>query len=944
MENGGDFVYKAFFAVWYGVALYISSNSIQRLLFALCIGSNDQVVGGKWLLRVACRTGKQVKYIEQVKKCNKLTDNEKRYLTALAWRNLGLYNKAWGELRDIKDKNAEIDNLKCNTLYNSRNVKELLALNEEVSVASALNEKQKDYIIRYTFKNHGANTARDLCDIFQDDSFTVNVLFDNYKELEKCSQTWKAFLKTNNHRGFNLKDENEIEKCLVWLNSLPIDQGKWGLDLLLNKVVHKSVAFSTVTNKIRKLEEKRALNPNLIGNNIKYILTAEENLRKNNLDQTLKILIKAYEEGDRSQSLYIHLFRALEQGGLPKKYYHELSKIVDEGFIDLASKDALYLLVNCTGFHEMYNGVHLKGNKEALNDLILHGGNLPERLYKEFLKQIIDPFIDSSEPLPFNETSFDILSSNLTGMHKWDCLQVRWYVQNKVEVKIDDYLNQFTREKQQKILLYVAKYCHEKKINQLALKFGKKAYKISPNNVVVLRRLIASHHLLGNINQRLEFIKKLRKKAPERLFNLEYEMALDEYLLKKNEWNWSRKRKVVERGNAIVHVLNKSLPEVNGYTIRSIEIVEHQKNSNLHPVVVTKLGYPVPEEAKERVVKENHNGVDHYRLYGDKKGVILNKVPQGDYFRVYADEFARVIREIQPRVIHAASNFQSALPALKVAQKYNIPSVYEVRGLWHDTQCTKVAGFENSERYLLHQEYELICCRTADRVVAISKSLKEHLIALGIPDEKIYFVPNGVDVKKFSPQNPDSELQRKYNLEGKMVIGFIGSVTHYEGLDYLLKALVELKKLNLEFRFLLVGDGKALPDLKKLAKELDVEDVVIFVGRVPHDEVKDYYSVVDVFPFPRTSSKVCQLVTPLKPYEAMAMGKLVLVSDIPALREMVIEGETGLVFKSEDVDSLVKCLLKVEDNKRLARQGRNWVVKNRAWDQLAEKYIEIYEI
>ncbi|MFF2445653.1 glycosyltransferase family 4 protein [Neobacillus sp. NPDC058068] len=857
---------KAFLAASYAVSLYIGPQPVQKVMFNLCVGKKNRLAGGRYLLGVSCRLGKQKRFLSHLSQCMRLDENQRRYLAAYAWRNLGLYNQAWMELKEIDDQSPEIHSLKSNTLYNARNIEELIQFSKEIAAGSALDDKQKHFLIQYSFRKHGAFKARQLSEVFDDGTSHFKDLIEKYKEMERRGESW---------------------------------DGSPALALTL-----------------REMKDEPALN----------------------------LVLHSFKEGDRSPLIYHTLIETLKEIGLKKKYLHDVNLMIDEGFLPLTSKDALYLLTNCRGFHDVYDGRYFLGKEDDFSNVVVYGESLPEPIFKSLLLKLIDPLIHSSQPLPFNEKAFKILSSYLKGKHKWDCLEVRWYLQRNELEHIDDFINPFPQDKQLKLLLYVAKYCHEQQLNKLALIFGEKAYQISQNHEVVLRRLIASHHRLGNVSERYYFIKKLKKLAPHRLFKKEYEMALDEYLLQKNEWNWSRKSKNIEKGKTIVHVLNKSLPEVNGYTIRSSEMVEHQKNSLIHPVVITKLGYSFDSKVVESIGREIHNGIEHYRLMDVNGSSKINEVPMSEYFRTYADHFARALRQINPALIHTASNFQNALPALKVAQKYQIPSVYEVRGLWHDTQATKTAGFENSERYLLHEKYELICCHTADRVVAISQSLREHLINKGIPEEKIYFVPNGVDVKKFKPQLPNTELQKKFDLENKLVIGFIGSVTHYEGLDYLLKALAELKKMAISFSFLLVGDGKALPDLKQLARELQLEAEVIFVGRVPHHEVKDYYSVIDVFPFPRTKAKVCQLVTPLKPFEAMAMGKLVLVSDIPALREMVIDGETGLVFKAEDVSSLVECLQQVENSKHLAKQGRKWVVNNRAWDQLARIYHEIYQL
>jgi glycosyltransferase involved in cell wall biosynthesis len=495
-------------------------------------------------------------------------------------------------------------------------------------------------------------------------------------------------------------------------------------------------------------------------------------------------------------------------------------------------------------------------------------------------------------------------------------------------------------EKQVKRLLYDAKECCEQNRLLEGLEMANQAISLAPHNVHVLRRLISLHHRLGNISQRLEYLEQL-KDLSGRIYEQEYDMACDEKWLQTHEWVWSDDWEKVNQGNTIVHVLNKSFPEVNGYTVRSAEIVKHQLAAGLNPVVVTKLGWPSKEQVENLVQEtETYDDICHYRLYEPK--MELNKVAMRAYFDRYAHHFAHLVAQLKPKVIHAASNFQNALPPLAVANQLKIPSVYEVRGMWHYSQSAKIAGFENSERYHLHEKYELICCRLADQVIAISQCLKEHLINLGVDASKVHVVPNGVNTKEFQPLPPSLEMQQKYDLEGKVVIGFIGSVTPYEGLEYVWKALARIRHKQDHIKMLVVGDGPAIPPLKQLADQLGLVNMVTFVGKVPRQQVQEFYSVIDVFPFPRIKAKVCELVPPIKPFEAMAMGKLVMVSDIPALKEIVSD-ETGLRFKPEDVESLLECLHRVDDSRHLGENGRKWVTENRNWNQLISRYKEIYE-
>ncbi|WP_229525326.1 glycosyltransferase family 4 protein [Paenibacillus farraposensis] len=515
---------------------------------------------------------------------------------------------------------------------------------------------------------------------------------------------------------------------------------------------------------------------------------------------------------------------------------------------------------------------------------------------------------------------------------------MRWLVERGELEEVQRKLHNYSALQKVKILLYLAKICCQYNDFLTALNYAKQAYRIDANNVQVYRRLASIHHRLGNITKRLFFLKRINERFG-RLYDNELANAHDEIQHLHKQWelnvDWGR----IVHGSTIVHVWNKSLPTINGYTMRNAEIIKHQKEMGLEVVGVTKLEWP-PAGHRDSV----HfclNGIDMYRLY-DANHTELNKVPMSQYFRLYAHRFAKLLESLKPGIIHAASNFQNALPPLMVARKFGIQSVYEVRGMWHYTQSSKIRGFEHSERYHLHEAYELTCCRLADRVVVISDGLKKHLIDLGIPSEKMTVIYNGVNVNNFQPQLPCPELQETFSLEGKLVVGFVGTLEKYEGLDYLLHALAILKGQRSDIKLIIVGDGPALPDLHRLSVSLGLKREVSFVGAVPHEQVRRFYSVMDILPFPRTRAKVCELVTPLKPYEAMAMGKTVMVSDIPALREMVSNAHTGLIFQPEDAASLAEAIASAEQHPYLGRNAREWVMQERDWSNLSRGYVDVY--
>ncbi|HZJ28625.1 MAG TPA: glycosyltransferase family 4 protein, partial [Solirubrobacterales bacterium] len=182
---------------------------------------------------------------------------------------------------------------------------------------------------------------------------------------------------------------------------------------------------------------------------------------------------------------------------------------------------------------------------------------------------------------------------------------------------------------------------------------------------------------------------------------------------------------------------------------------------------------------------------------------------------------------------------------------------------------------------------------------------------------------------------------------GETVLGYVSSLTApYEGIRYLIEAVVLLTRKGRPAKALIVGEGTERPHLMELAERLGVADRVIFTGRVDHTELPAHYSLIDVFVVPRTSEATTELVTPLKPYEAMAMGRAVLVSGTRALREMIIEGETGISYRPDDVEDMVARLEELIDDpgrmRELGTNAREWVTEHRSWDRNVEMYREVY--
>jgi PEP-CTERM/exosortase A-associated glycosyltransferase len=307
----------------------------------------------------------------------------------------------------------------------------------------------------------------------------------------------------------------------------------------------------------------------------------------------------------------------------------------------------------------------------------------------------------------------------------------------------------------------------------------------------------------------------------------------------------------------------------------------------------------------------------------------------------------QVAEQLRPAIIHAHSPVLNALPALRVGRRLGIPVVYEVRAFWEDAAVDHGSTTEGSLRYRATRWLETRALRQARHVFTICEGLAQDIVGRGIPAAKVTVIPNAVDIESFEPGGePDHTLQVKLGLAGCSVVGFIGSFYAYEGLDLLLDALPGVLAQQPNVRVLLVGGGPQDAALKAQAQRLGLADKVVFTGRVPHDQVQRYYDLVDVLAYPRHSMRLTELVTPLKPLEAMAQGRLLVASDVGGHKELIRHGETGMLFKAGSADALghaILGLLAAKDRWPTMRVcGRRFVETERNWTASVANYQRVY--
>jgi glycosyltransferase involved in cell wall biosynthesis/Flp pilus assembly protein TadD len=408
----------------------------------------------------------------------------------------------------------------------------------------------------------------------------------------------------------------------------------------------------------------------------------------------------------------------------------------------------------------------------------------------------------------------------------------------------------------------------------------------------------------------------------------------------------SKVAKITPVPGRVLHIVGKARSHVqSGYTLRTHYIAQSQQHEALDPHVVTQLGFPWDLGVRQAALVVDVEGVPYYHLL-PVDGTVPHR--PDDRLSMNAGHLASLMRLVSPAILHAASDFRNALLALSAGRAFGIPVVYEVRGFWEETWLSKQElGSTDSEAYRWRRERELECMLRADAVVTLSEGMKDEIVARGVPAHRVTIVPNAVDVEQFVPTGRNEELAAALGLSsGAVVLGYISSFTAYEGIRYLIQAVAHLAARRLPVRALLVGDGDEMGALRTLAAELGIEDRVVFTGRVPHTAVLDHYGLIDIFVVPRTNDRVSHMVTPLKPYEAMATQRALIVSGVSALRGMVEEGVTAEVFRPEDAVDLADVAERlVRDaglRRKLGENARSWVCENRTWTRNAQAYLALY--
>ncbi|WP_114521359.1 TIGR04063 family PEP-CTERM/XrtA system glycosyltransferase [Altererythrobacter sp. ZODW24] len=392
----------------------------------------------------------------------------------------------------------------------------------------------------------------------------------------------------------------------------------------------------------------------------------------------------------------------------------------------------------------------------------------------------------------------------------------------------------------------------------------------------------------------------------------------------------------------VLHVLDHSLPLHSGYTFRTRAILTAQQAAGIEVRGITGMRH----EAESAPV-ETHDGLIFHRTPGTASGPVALR--EWREISALSDAIEKLAQDWRPDVLHAHSPALGGAAALKAGRKLGIPVVYEIRAFWEDAAVGNGTGKAGSAKYRLTRALENRVVSGADAVFTICHGLRDDLIARGHPAGKIGIMPNGVDLSLFGdpPPRHDALAAELGFADGAPVFGYVGSFYDYEGLDDLIAAMPELLASEAEAQLLLVGGGPMDEALRTQAAASPAAASIHFTGRVPHSDVERYYSLIDILAYPRKASRLTDLVTPLKPLEAMAQGRLVAASDVGGHRELMKDGETGMLFAPDDPESIARELaLMIADRSgwdAMCERASAHVAAHHDWAQNIRRYQDVYQ-
>ncbi|QFG70027.1 glycosyltransferase family 4 protein [Ornithinimicrobium pratense] len=403
----------------------------------------------------------------------------------------------------------------------------------------------------------------------------------------------------------------------------------------------------------------------------------------------------------------------------------------------------------------------------------------------------------------------------------------------------------------------------------------------------------------------------------------------------------------------VLHLLKVTLPQRQaGYSVRAHQTLKALAEAGVDVVAVAapqaETGTVDPDDGPQDpmppVEETVLDGVRYLQPAPVPGG------PPTAFLKQQARAVLDVVRQERPALLHVHSGgrgYDLGVVGAAVAQATGLPWVYEVRGLFESLWTGQAARAERGETFARRMAKEAELVNAADAAVTLAGTMRDDLVARGVDPEQVTLVPNAVDPGQLVPAGPKDLLASRWGTRGAFTFGYITNLDHQrEQVEDLIRAAVILRDTGLTVRVLVVGDGPRRAHLEETTRQWGAGDVVTFTGRVPHAQVAQAYALLDVLVVPRSDERAARLVTPLKPYEAMAMGVPIVVSAQPALLEVIGDGERGWSYPAGDAPALARLLqrLAADPARRaaVAARARDWVVQERTWAGNAHRYAALY--
>lgn len=449
---------------------------------------------------------------------------------------------------------------------------------------------------------------------------------------------------------------------------------------------------------------------------------------------------------------------------------------------------------------------------------------------------------------------------------------------------------------------------------------------------------------LGNMQEAIDILSSVVNPSNKQLRHYQSELAVFLGVLPAVQNQQVAPDAPTAEGTAL-HFLTNSLPHTgSGYAQRSHSIMMSLADEGWRTEVMTRAGYPLTVGKVRAKDEDVVDGITYRRILPARfRSDMRSKIQQ------QADALSAAVSRLQPSVLHTTTDFSNALAVMSVAEAFGLPWVYEVRGQLADTWAsTRPEIAKSSQRYKLFREREAFVASRATHVVTLGDAMRAELVEQGIPSNKITIAPNAVgDAYLEEPLGRDEALERLGLSPNLQYVGTVSSLVAYEGLDLLVRAAAELIPENPRLRVLIVGSGVEANNLKELSEKLGVAEYCVFPGRVSREEARTFHCALDIFVVPRRNLTVTRAVTPLKPVEALACETPVIAADLPALRELVVHGKTGLLVPPDNFTKLAEAIKVLLDDpsKRasMGAAGRQIMLAERTWSANALRLSQTYE-